>query len=269
MTAAESGGDTDPAGTGASVPDPDLVTPATTHPIADTPEPRRRSPIGPLVLLAFAAVALWGSSRMTWVTVTSSDGLTEPRTDRLNGGVWFGALTPLALVLLASIAAVLATRGWLRRALGVLIALVAAVAAVPAFALLTNSGKIAERAAKLAELPARAQVGEATTSLLPAVLALLGALAAFGAGGLLTRMPQETARLSGKYDNPAFRRADATEQVSKQRAGASAAGAEQNQLSERVLWDALDAGTDPTEDTANSAGRTDDPDPGEAGGRVR
>ncbi|MEU7145548.1 TIGR02234 family membrane protein [Nocardia sp. NPDC046473] len=251
-------------GNAGATPDPDVATPDT-----ETVEPaRRKSPIGALVLLAVAAAALWGSSRMTWVTVTSSDGLTEPRTDHLNGGVWFGALTPLALVLLASIAAVLATRGWLRRVLGVVIALVAAVAAVPAFALLTNSGKIAERAAKLAELPARAQVGEATTSALPAVLALLGALAAFAAGGLLARMPQDTARLSGKYDNPVFRRAAATEQVTKQRAEAAAEPGS-TQLSERVLWDALDAGTDPTEDAVNSGGRPDDPDAGQSGGRVR
>ncbi|GAA5075509.1 TIGR02234 family membrane protein [Nocardia iowensis] len=267
MTAAEPGGAADPART----PDPDLVTPETgTEPGAASDE-RRKYPTGALVLLALAAAALWGSSRMTWVTVTSADGLTEPRTDHLNGGVWFGALTPLALVLLASIAAVLATRGWLRRVLGVLIALVGAVAAVPAFALLTNSGKIAERAAKLAELPARAQVGAATTSALPAVLALLGALAAFAAGGLLARMPQDTARLSGKYDNPVFRRAAATEQVTQRRTEAATPGAEPNstQLSERVLWDALDAGTDPTEDPLNSGGRPDDPDSGEAGGRVR
>ncbi|MFD6158230.1 TIGR02234 family membrane protein [Nocardia sp. NPDC060256] len=249
-----------------ATPDPDLVTPETAG--AETVEPaRRKSPIGALVLLAVAAAALWGSSRMTWVTVTSTDGLTEPRTDHLNGGVWFGALTPLALVLLASIAAVLATRGWLRRVLGVVLALVAAVAAVPAFALLTNSGKIAERAAKLAELPARAQVGEATTSVLPAVLALLGALAAFAAGGLLARMPQDTARLSGKYDNPVVRRAAATEQVTKQRDDAAEPGS--TQLSERVLWDALDAGTDPTEDAVNSGGRPDDPDAGRPGGPVR
>src|SRR5262245_8434091 len=88
---------------------------------ADTQTPRRRDPVGAIVLLAVAAAALWGSSRMTWVTVSSTDGLTEPRTDKLNGGVWFGALTPLALVLLAAIAAVLATRGWLRRMFGVLI----------------------------------------------------------------------------------------------------------------------------------------------------
>ncbi|MFG1797275.1 TIGR02234 family membrane protein [Nocardia sp. NPDC049149] len=227
----------------------------------------RKYPAGALVLLAFAAAALWGAARMTWVTVTSSDGLTETRTDHLNGGVWFGALTPLALVLLASIAAVLATRGWLRRILGVLIALVAAVAAVPAFALLTNSGKIADRAANLAELPARAQVGEATTAALPAVLALLGALAAFAAGALLTRMPQDTARLSGKYDNPVVRRAAAAEQVSQQQhTEAATLGA--TQLSERVLWDALDAGTDPTEDAVNSGGRPDDPDSGAEGRRV-
>ncbi|MFC9433917.1 TIGR02234 family membrane protein [Nocardia sp. NPDC057030] len=257
MTAGSSEGD--------HTPDPDLVTPDTEP---GEPAPRRRSPVGALVLLALAAGALWASSRMTWVTVASTDGLTEPRTDRLNGGVWFGALTPLALVLLASIAAVLATRGWLRRVLGVVIALIAAVAAVPAFALLTNSGKIAERAAALAELPARAQVGEATTSIFPAVLALLGALAAFAAGGLLARMPQETARMSGKYDNPVFRRAAASAQVTEQRAGA---GAEPGSapLSERVLWDALDAGTDPTEDAVNTGGRADDPDIGEAGGRVR
>lgn len=263
-SALDSGNDSDAGAT----PDPDLVTPETAG--AETAEPapaRRRSPAVALALLALAAAALWGSSRMTWVTVASTDGLTEPRTDRLNGGVWFGALTPLALVLLASIAAVLATKGWLRRILGVIIALIAAVAAVPAFALLTNSGKIAERAAELAELPARAQVGAATTAAFPAVLALLGALAAFAAGGLLARMPQDTARLSGKYDNPAFRRAAATEQVTKQRNDGGEPGS--TQLSERVLWDALDAGTDPTEDAVNSAGRPNDPDAGEPGGRDR
>ncbi|MET9029071.1 TIGR02234 family membrane protein [Nocardia sp. NPDC004168] len=229
---------------------------------------RRNYPVAPVALLALAAAALWASSRMTWVTVTSSDGLTQPRTDHLNGGVWFGALTPLALVLLASIAAVLATKGWLRRVVGVLIALVAAVAAVPAFALLTDSGKTAERAAKLAELPARAQVETATTSAFPAVLALLGAIAAFGAGALLARMPAETARLSGKYDNPVFRRAAATAEVTQRRAQ-SPDDRSAPQLSERVLWDALDAGTDPTDEPQAGQASPEDSDPGEAGRRGR
>ncbi|MER7451528.1 TIGR02234 family membrane protein [Nocardia beijingensis] len=229
---------------------------------------RRNHPVLPVALLAVAAAALWASSRMTWVTVTSSDGLTQPRTDHLNGGVWFGALTPLALVLLASIAAVLATKGWVRRVVGVLIALVAAVAAVPAFALLTDSGKIAERAAKLAELPARAQVETATTSAFPAVLALLGAIAAFGAGALLARMPAETARLSGKYDNPVFRRAAATAEVTQRRAQAPD-DRSAPQLSERVLWDALDAGTDPTDEPPAGQTPPEDSGSGEAGRRDR
>ncbi|WP_051181893.1 TIGR02234 family membrane protein [Nocardia vinacea] len=230
--------------------DTDPTTPA------DAQTPKRKYPVGAIVLLAVAAAALWGSSRMTWVTVSSTDGLTEPRTDKLNGGVWFGALTPLALVLLAAIAAVLATRGWLRRMFGILIGLVAAVTAVPAFALLTRSGATAARAATLAELPGRATVTEVVTSQFPAVLSLLGALAAFVAGVLLARMPEDAARLSGKYDNPVFRRAAATEQVTRQLTDEVAG--DTGQLSERVLWDALDAGTDPTEEASRPPSATDD-----------
>ncbi|MQY21195.1 TIGR02234 family membrane protein [Nocardia macrotermitis] len=232
---------------------------------------RRRNPIGPVVLLALSAAALWGASRMTWVTITSSDGLTEPATHRLDGGVWFGALTPVALVLLAAVAAVFATRGWLRRLVGVVVALLAAVAAVPGFALLTHHGRTSERAATLAQLPARAHVDHVVTAGFPAALSLIGAVLAFVAGLLLARMPEATARMSGKYDNPVFRRAAAAEQVARQRdnradtpsatsehtpsgtsetAAPQASPAANQPLSERVLWDALDAGADPTDDGA-------------------
>lgn len=221
--------------------DEDIADPAET-----TPAARTRQPIAALVLLAVGAAALWGSSRLTWVTVTSADGLTEPRTDTLNGGVWFGALTPLALVLLAAIAAVLATRGWLRRLIGVVVALIAAVTAVPALALLTGSGATEQRAADLAELPGRAQVQDLVTANGPAVLTLAGALAAFGAGLLLARMPAGTRQLSGKYDNPAARKAAATRAVQEQGSGTA--------LPERVLWDALDAGADPTDPAAVDGG---------------
>lgn len=231
--------------------------PADTDPTTpDEQTEKRKYPVGAIMLLAIAAAALWGSSRMTWVTVSSTDGLTEPRTDELNGGVWFGALTPLALVLLAAIAAVLATRGWLRRMVGVLIGVVAAVTAVPAFALLTKSGATAARAATLAELPGRATVTEVVTAPFPAALSLVGALAALAAAVLVARMPEAAARLSGKYDNPVFRRAAATEQVTRRRTDAAAG--DPGQLSERVLWDALDAGTDPTEESGRPASVTED-----------
>ncbi|WP_083885018.1 TIGR02234 family membrane protein [Nocardia thailandica] len=203
----------------------------------------RRSPVLPVALLAVAAAGLWASSRMTWVTVQSSDGLTEPRTDELNGSTWFGALTPLALVLLASIAAVLAVKGALRQVLGVLIAVVAAVAAVPGFAVVVGAGRPAERAGTLAELPARAVVTSVQTHVAPALLSLVAAALALVAGALLTMRREQPTSLSGRYDAPAARKAAATEQVTAQRGDKGSAP-----LSERVLWDAIDAGTDPTAD---------------------
>ncbi|MGY0497918.1 TIGR02234 family membrane protein [Nocardia sp. FBN12] len=206
-------------------------------------------PVVAVVLLALAAAGLWASSRMTWVTVHSADGLTEPRTDDLNGGVWFGALTPLALVLVASIAAVFAVKGVLRQLLGVVISVVAAAAAVPGFALAVGAGKTAERAGTLAELPVRAVVSGADTHLGPAILSIFAACLALAAGILLTRRTGERAEASDKYDNPVFRRADASAAVSKQHTETGSAAP----LSDRVLWDALDAGTDPT-DTSDTPG---------------
>lgn len=229
---------------------------------------KRRNPLAPVILLALAALALWASSRITWVTIVSSDGLTEPSTHRLDGGVWFGALTPLGLVLLAGIAAVFATRGWLRRVLGVVVAVLAAVAAVPGFALLTRHGRVGERAMTLADMPARAHLDHVSTAAFPAALSVLGAVLALAAGVLLARMPETTARMSGKYDNPVFRRAAAAEQVARRRveqavatdpqsndkdtesAAAQSGSGSSGALSERVLWDALDAGADPTDDEA-------------------
>ncbi|MEV6280943.1 TIGR02234 family membrane protein [Nocardia sp. NPDC051832] len=229
------------------------------------PDPAAASPRngvrGPIALMVAAAALMWASSRLTWYTVSSSDGLTEPRTDHLTGSVWFGALTPLALVLLAAVAAVLATRGWPRRLIGVLVALIAAVTAVPAFALFTGSGDLPGRAMALAELPARAGYTDGFTSPLGPALSLVAALAAFAAGVLLARMPRESAQLSGKYDNPVTRREAATEQVENQRTADKPDGG----LSERVLWDALDAGADPTDDSPKPGAQATDSPGGKAG----
>ncbi|MFB7724147.1 TIGR02234 family membrane protein [Nocardia sp. NPDC056100] len=227
-------------------------------------------PVGAAALLAVAAALLWAASRMTWVSVEVISELGPGRTDKLDGGTWFGALTPLALVLLATIAAVFATSGWPRRIIGVVVAVLAAVAAVPAYALLKGAGKTAERAGRLAELHDWEHVGQAQTSTLPAVLTLIGAVAAFGAGVLLTRMPSASAPMSGKYDNPVFRKSEAAEQVAEHHAVTRAAesGSQSTPaepLSGRVLWDALDAGADPTDDETNTPAAHDDPGSGKTG----
>ncbi len=74
------------------------------------------------LLLVLAAAALWGASRLTWVEVTSFDGLGQPRTATLSGGSWSTALVPLAVLLLAAAIAALAVRGWPLRLLAVLVA---------------------------------------------------------------------------------------------------------------------------------------------------
>ncbi|MVU83256.1 TIGR02234 family membrane protein [Nocardia sp. ET3-3] len=231
---------------------------------ATAPAAKPKRPIAAVALLALAAALLWASSRMTWVRleITSDYGL--PRHKNLDGGVWFGALTPLALVFLATIAAVFATHGWWRRGVGVVVAVLAAMSAVPAYALLTQHGT-ADRAARVAELHGGDHAGAVTTSALPAVVAIAGALAAFVAGLLLVRQSSESTRMSGKYDNPAARKLSAAEQVAAHHARSRDAesasqGAAGEPLSGRVLWDALDEGVDPTDDETNHPASHDDPD---------
>ncbi|MEC3919910.1 TIGR02234 family membrane protein [Nocardia sp. CDC160] len=231
---------------------------------ADAGSVRKSRPIAAVALLAVAAALLWVSSRMNWasIEITSDYGL--PRHKDLNGGTWFGALTPLALAFLATIAAVFATHGWWRRGVGVVVAVLAAVCAVPAYALLMHRGT-GERAARLAELHGGDHAGQVTTSGLPAVVCLAGAVAAFVAGLLLVRQSAQAPRMSGKYDNPANRKLSAAEQVAAHHArvrdaeSASQPAAE-GQLSGRVLWDALDEGVDPTDDETNHPAAHDDPD---------
>ncbi len=176
---------------------------------------------------------------MTWVHLTSSDGKTLERTTDLDGSTWAAAMTPLALALLAAIAASFAVRGWALRVVGLLVALVAVAVAVPAVQLLV-SGASADRAVDLAELSGHPEDLSTTVSVLPALLALLGAVAALGAAVLLMRKPPVRGGLSSKYDNPAARREAAA------KLGQGDKPASDEPVTQRMLWDALDAGEDPT-----------------------
>ncbi|WP_043807543.1 TIGR02234 family membrane protein [Rhodococcus triatomae] len=211
--------------------------------MSDTePAPARRSSAAaalPALLLAVAALCLWASSRMTWVLVDSFDGLGEARTTALIGGTWAAATTPLALALLAAIAASFAVRGWALRVLAVLVAVVAVAAIVPAVTLLASDIDT-DRAGRLAELPDRADVTGTEVSTGPALLVLAGGVVALVAAALLLRRAAVSTGLSAKYSAPAARRDEA---VKRRESG--------EPPSQRVLWDALDAGDDPTDDDAD------------------
>ena len=208
-----------------------------------------------LMILALAAAALWAASRVAWVQVRTVDDLRGTRLFTLNGETWAAELAPLALAVLAAVAAALALRGLARRAIGVVLVVVGVAAAVPGAQLLFG-GASTDRAAGLvtpAALPAHTTV---STSIGGPALALAGAVLTLAAAAFLLRSPRAAAGLPSRYQSPAALKAAATARTED--------GLDEN-VSERLLWDALDAGQDPTAEAADGA-RTPTPanPPGDA-----
>ncbi|MGD9621260.1 MAG: TIGR02234 family membrane protein [Mycolicibacterium sp.] len=188
--------------------------------------------VSQLVFLLGAA-GLWIAARLTWVQISSFDGLGQPRTAALTGAGWSSALLPLALLLAAAAIALLAVRGWPLRVLAVLVAAASAGMGYLAISLWVVVD-IAVRAAHLAEVPVadltgiQRHYGGAVVTLVAAVLALFGAV-------LLMR----AAKLA---DPDAARYTRRSQTVSEMPA---------TTMSERMMWDALDEGSDPTQDPAH------------------
>jgi uncharacterized membrane protein (TIGR02234 family) len=194
------------------------------------------------LLLLLAALGLWGASRLTWVSLTSADGLGQPRSVALTGADWSTGLVPLALLLAAVAVAALAVRGVLLRVLALLLA--ASVAAVGYLGVSQwVIPDVRPRAAELSELPMHTLV--AVDRHYPgAVLTLVAALLGLAAAVLLLRAASAASAGDGRYASPGARRDDA----------ARAADA-QTPMSERMMWDAIDEGHDPTASDPGSQGR--------------
>lgn len=188
--------------------------------------------IGQLALV-LAAVMLWLASQLTWVELRSFDGLGQPRTTELSGGSWSTALLPLALLVLAAAVAALAVRGWPLRLLAALVAVASLGTAYLGISLWVMRD-VAVRAADLADVPVAELVGSqrhyggAALALVAAFCALLGAV-------LLLRSAVRGTSTETKYTPRKARRAVTP--------GNEPAG----ELSERMIWDALDGGHDPTD----------------------
>ncbi|PYE15868.1 putative membrane protein (TIGR02234 family) [Williamsia limnetica] len=218
------------------------------------------------VLLGLAAVAFWSASRMTWAELIGADGLAPPRTFTVKGSDWTPLLTPLALVLLAGIAASASLRGWALRLTAIIVAAVAVLGLLPALTLLTGDDHTSY-AADVIDLPNRYQAVQVDTSILPGLIVCLGTLFAVLGAVVMLQIAARDAPMSSKYKSPAARRAELEEQVFAQRAAdekaAAAAQADRDGgpesapspspaaeedpgNNERLLWDALDTGDDPT-----------------------
>jgi uncharacterized membrane protein (TIGR02234 family) len=202
--------------------------------------PRTRIVIGiAQLLLVVSAVALWAASRLPWVTIQSFDGLGPPREVTLPGGSWSTALLPVGLLALAAAVSALAVRGWMLRALAGLLAL-CSLAVVYLGVSLWRLPDVAVRASELAHVSVLTLVGSRRH--------YGGAVAAVAAGAcmlvaavLLLRSASKLAPgrdASSKYAAPATRRS-----VARQ----SDTDAAAPEVSERMIWDALDEGRDPTD----------------------
>lgn len=246
----------------------------------------RRRQIIASVLLAAAALALWASSRMTWATVLAADGLGPERTFDVLGAQWSPWLTPLALVLLAAILAALSVRGWGLRLIAILIAVAGVVVAFPAISLLTE-GADSDYAARAADIPDRYQVLLITVNSWASVVVLVGGICAVGAGVMLLRAAGGGTRFSSKYTTPGARREELERQIfaehdERERTSRSTAADPMSDsagstgdpstgdgaaapaiANERMMWDALDTGIDPTDTQATQ------PDAGRASAKDR
>ncbi|MEO3760587.1 TIGR02234 family membrane protein [Mycobacterium sp. B14F4] len=178
--------------------------------------------------LVLAAAGLWAASRMTWVQVTSFDGLGQPKTAALSGGTWSTALVPLAVLLLAAAVAALAVHGWPLRVLAVLVAAASAGTAYLAISLWVIKD-VAVRASHLAEAPVADLVGT-QRHYAGAVITVVAAGVSLLCAVLLMRAARTARPGAARYSR---RAAETVEDP-----GAA--------MSERAIWDALDEGRDPT-----------------------
>src|ERR1700727_234677 len=197
------------------------------------------------VLLVVSAAGLWAASRLTWVDLRTFDGLGPPKLVTLSGAVWSSALLPLGLVLLATAVAGLAVRGWALRLLAVLVALASLVTGYLAVSMLVMPD-VPLRAADLAHVPVLDLVGSKrqypgpVITLAVAVCALVGAV-------LLMRASTSAGGTATKYLAPAARRSMARRDER-----------DEETMSERMIWDALDEGRDPTDQPVELASPPDD-----------
>ena len=199
---------------------------------AQPDRPGRRTIRIAQALLVAAAAGMWGASRLTWVDVRTFDGLGPPKLVTLSGAAWSSALVPLAVLLLATAVAALAVRGWRLRLLAVLVGVASLATGYLAISLMVIPD-VGVRGADLAHVPVLWLVGSQRHYPGP-VITLATAVCMLVAAVLLMRAATSARGVVTKYVTPAARR--------------SMARGDEKNMSERMIWDALDEGEDPTQD---------------------
>lgn len=201
-----------------------------------TPNQSRRALLTTVALLIAAAVALGSAAALGWGRVGFQVPLRGIVAVPVAGSDLLPALGPLALLALAAVAAVLATGGWARRVLGMLL-LVAAVPPVLGVLRAGDATRLSDAAASAGELPARsAPNGAIDLFTIGPGLAATGAMLLAGAGVALMLRGHRMPLMGRRYRAPT----PAPTPVGPP------AGSESHPGPERRLWERIDAGEDPT-----------------------
>lgn len=214
-----------------------------------------------LLLTVLGAAGLWGAGQMTWLTVTVEDDKSGESVKNIIGSVWDAAGTPLALAMLAAVILSLALQPLARRVLGAISALLAAAAGFAAVNLLSGdpdldraqallvSGAGTQRESDPVQISEWAVVLDGQVHTWPVVLFLVSAALGVVGGVLLAMKPGAARSGHSKYETPEARREGVEKDL------------EDNPDSGRVLWDALDAGVDPTDRDTQDRDSGDDARP--------
>jgi len=187
------------------------------------------------LLLVLAAGGLWVASRMSWVSIRSADGLGLPQTTTIDGATWSTALIPIAVLLLAAALAALAVRGWLLRAVALMVAAGCLALGYLGISLIVMPD-VAPRGAALLDVPIVDLVGS-QRYLSGAAITLAAGTAALVAAMLLMRSAVRADAAAARFGTGV-------------QPGEAA-------LTGRGMWDALDAGNDPTDAPPDSPTNTE------------
>ncbi|MBA8825818.1 putative membrane protein (TIGR02234 family) [Saccharopolyspora lacisalsi] len=184
---------------------------------------RRPLPVVIVLMLATAAL-LWGASALDWGVRRYGTPFTGEKTFTATGAMVRPELGPLALATLAAIAAVLATGGWMRRLIGMLV-----VAEGGLLGWRVVDWYLRGRPLPMGEVPAGSTpLGPASVSPFGPLLVVAAALVLVTAGLVAALYARRMPAMGAKYSAPK-------------------AAKQESRDPDRRLWDALDQGEDPTE----------------------
>lgn len=215
-----------------------------------TPAPSRRTSRVAALLLGIGAAVLWAGSRFTWLTVNAYDDKSGEVSEGIVGATWSTEATAVALLLAAACVAGFALRRFGRRVVGIVGALAGIGASWSPMNLLSGepdvarartiltSGMATQRESDPVAMSEWAQIMDVQVNPAGPIVAMLGcALALFGGVLLATRPGTDSPKLN-KYERKRNREARIVDDLRS------------TPDSGRVMWDALDADIDPTDQRA-------------------